>query len=165
MKKKKKKGMTLVEVMASMVIFLIIGVALVGTFSTAFTINAKNRAMANTNANSRAFFELLKSDDCKPLKYSGSEGIQPGYYYISFGDDIELENIVKNLKMYKASGSSTSFEDVKASTAINGSDKYLMAIKVEWNSSEELYKIDNWSWELSNGKLSEVMRRALIAPK
>lgn len=163
MNKKKQRGMTLIEVIAAMAIFVLVATALVGTIGTAFTINARNRTRAQSNANSRTFIEIIKSETYRPEQYTTTTGIKPGYYNFGFRDDSELENIVKNIESYRTANSSVDFNIV--SQVATGDNKYVMAIKVNWLTTDKIYQFDIFSWDLSKGESSEISRRALVSPK
>lgn len=175
--KRKKKGMSLVEVVVAMAIFVIIAMAITTTITFSIKMNANNRTKFQSNANSKTFIELIKNDNYRPMKQkiitpgppiTSWEGILSGWYYDSFKDDSELDIIVKNLETRAIEDDISvlpTFETCKVKAPPNTNDKYLMAIKVKWNDIDKIYEIDIMSWDLQKGEASNINRRILIAPK
>lgn len=174
---RKKKGMSLVEVIAAMSIFVIISLAISTTILFSMRISSNNRTKFQSNANSKTFIELIKSDTYRPKKPKAAvagtppvprEGILTGWYYDSFKDDSELDIVVQNIESRTIEDLDTvipTFETVKVKAPPSSTDKYLMAIKVKWNTTDNIYEIDIKSWDLQKGEASSIDRRILVAPK
>lgn len=182
--KKAKKGMTLLEVIAAVAIFLIVSVAITSTMMFSIRANASNKAKLNSNSNSRSFIEYFKDIDNRPVKYeppvgvTPAKGIKDGVYDMTYKSETDVKTLVNALngktiptsepKVIRRGISSTvDFNSSLLSVGSNkrSDDKYLITAKVKWDNINLVYVVDIWSWEIEKGRSSEITRRILIGPK
>ncbi|MGL5150968.1 MAG: PilW family protein [Clostridium sp.] len=175
MKLNKKKGFTLVELVAAMGAFVLIMVALTSLVITMTRSNSTNKKTFDANSNSRAFFEALKEE--RPLvvkdatgKINDTEASKlNGKYGVAFNTKEELRSYVKTQLINDLTppsglgGNPGNFADVKA-LATTG-QKYCLGITIAWNSTEDVYKFETWSWDVNKGESSLVNRETFLAPR
>lgn len=182
--KKAKKGMTLIEVISAVAVFLIVSTAITSTMMYSIRANAGNKAKLNANSNSRSFIEYFKDIANRPVKYEPAidatpiKGISSGIYDMAFKEETDVKTLVDCLngktipatepKVIKRDSASTvDFELSLSSVGTNKriDDKYLITVKVNWDTINLVYVVDIWSWEIEKGRSSEITRRILIGPK
>lgn len=172
---KKKKGMTLLEIIVSMAVFSIVAVAITSTLMLTMKLTANNKAKLFANENSVTFIEFLKSEEYRPKKDGDAKQYKSGWYYVAFNDNTEVESFIKNSIDEPTSnpdiGMSASWNPDLATVKSNSgqtTEKFVLAINVRWNSSGDVsnvYDIDTYSWEVDRGETSKVNRRILLAPQ
>ncbi|MEG0134274.1 type IV pilus modification PilV family protein [Clostridium sp.] len=162
---KKKKGFTLIEVMAGLAMFTIVMLALMSLLSMAIKYNSLNQRTYNSNINSKSFFEMLKSD--RPLAPAGvAKDSINGEYKIGVDDELDIKNFSDSLIKYNISGlSSYRVGSGLADDFQNLGNEYTLGVKVEWDNSKGVYIIESWSWDMGAGEVSEINRKTYLAPK
>lgn len=176
---KKKKGFTLIEMIAAIAMFAIISLVFVSMISFAFKINSINRQTYESDTNSKIFFETLKKNENKIPKPITPEPAQPsprapnnGRYIMTFnnGSD-EIDTFVQNKLLQNKMtlmdlDPRTDMDDMVAFVkAIPSAKDYAIVIEIKWDTESEVFEIETWSWEISKGKVSMVSRKTLIGPK
>ncbi|CUQ27368.1 type IV pilus modification PilV family protein [Clostridium baratii] len=161
----KKKGFTLIELIAGLAIFTIIMLSLMSLLGMTIKYNSLNKRTYNSNINSKAFFEMLKSS--KFLLPSGAvKNSIDGEYKIGINSKIDIEQFADNLINYNnvglnsykvASGNADDFQDLgKEGT---------LGIKIKWDDPKGVYIIESWAWDVGAGEISEINRKTYLAPK
>ncbi|MGL4772974.1 MAG: PilW family protein [Clostridium sp.] len=172
MKKRKKKGFTLVEMVAAMGAFILVMTALTMLVITITRTNSTNKKTFDSNSNSRAFFEALKEE--RPLIPKKADGTIDGdkandlngQYAIRFNTKEELRSYVKT-QLINDTTPPASISDASDFSVVKGAgtEKYCMGMKIEWNDSEKVYKFETWSWDKNKGESSLVNRETFLAPR
>ena len=168
MKGKKKYGFTLVELMASLAIFIILTVAMVSMLTLAIKHNSINKQRYESDLNCKAVIEMMKHNSNRPQ----NKGNRNGNYYVAFDTEGELKDFVdkyvktENASILQSIGSisdlNSAMETVKNSTT--PSKKYGIILKSEWKNETKLYDIELWSWDIKKGRSSLINRKLLLRP-
>ncbi len=178
MKKRKKEGFTLVELMASLAIFTILSVSIISIITLSIQHNYINKQRYQSNLNSKTFIELMKNYTNRPQKPSSTPLVHTrnGNYYIAFNDEEELTNYVNNkfvkTESYPMASTdmlshnpevdvNSAMEEVETSSP---SKKYGIIMVSKWDDSDGIYDIDLWSWDIKKGQPSLVNRKLLLRP-
>lgn len=178
--KKRKKGFTLMEMIAAIAIFAIISVGCISMISFCFKYNAINRQTYEADTNSKMFFECLNKKENRIQKPSATPAVPPaiipsnGNYVFAFDDGSDavagIDSFIKNNILMN---SMTSVGDPSADIgavlssvkAAFPNKKYAIVFSLEWNNSNEVYEFETWSWDLNKGEISVVKRKTFIGPK
>ncbi|MBS5986083.1 prepilin-type N-terminal cleavage/methylation domain-containing protein [Clostridium sp.] len=184
MKKKKSNGFTLVELMASLAIFTILSVSIISIISLSIQHNYMNKQRYQSDLNSKTFIELMKKYTNRPQKPLSSPPPVPtptfytrdGEYYIAFNDDTELTNYVNNKFVKTESYAMTTTDILSNDPLVNitlamdevktksPSKRYAIIIDSDWDSSNDVYDLDLWSWDIKKGQSSMVNRKIVLRP-
>lgn len=180
--KKKKKGFTLVEMIAAVAIFAIVSVASISMISFCFKYNSINRQTYEADTNSKIFFECLKKTENRivkpitpaiPIPASGS-------YVFAFDDASDVTNgidaFIKNNMLVGSmtnapTGGDLYIKDTNAINVITNTEvmfpnkKYALAFNIIWDSANEVFEFETWSWDIRKGEISMVNRKTFIGPK
>lgn len=163
MKCKKKKGFTLVELVAGMSTFILVMVALTSLLTTIIRSNSANRITFESNTNSKAFFEAVKEK--RPEVFANPATLD-GEYAIRFNDKVYIKDYVRDELLNDetppakiTTGEASNFSTVKGA----GNERYCMGIKVEWDTVNKVYNIEAWSWDRNKGESSLVNRKTMLA--
>lgn len=171
--KKKKKGMTLIEVVAAMAILAIISMAITSTMLMAVNGNADNKSKLYSNRNSRNLIEVLKAPEFKPdPPHVVGNPVNPreyplGWHYLAFDNDDQVVDFVKNkVAGFGGTASLTEAQTLTEAITLSGrtTQKFVMTVKVSWNFTDNVYQVDVYSWEVARDELSKIKRTILIAP-
>lgn len=179
--RRKKKGMTLIEVIAAIAIFMIVAVAVTSTIAFTIRANDSNVAKLDANTNSKSFIEYFKQKANRPERYEvgpPEKGLSPGVYDMAFKDEAEIKIFIDTLLRRTSATiptvvkrvtvpSNVTFDNALASIGTNkrAGDKYILTAKINWDNTNLVYVIDIWSWEIDKRSTSEINRRVLIGPK
>ncbi|MEG0297726.1 MAG: prepilin-type N-terminal cleavage/methylation domain-containing protein [Clostridium sp.] len=183
-KDRKKRGFTLIEVMVGIALFSIISMVLVSVMSFSLRMNYINKDTYDADSYSKAFFEAIKNNECKPKKPSAPPVVfSPRVYYKTF---IDVDEVTKYAKDGFANIIDTSdativgknpgnlvSSDTELTTAItnvkanpdNPDHTIGFMIKVMWDVDDEVYKLETWTWNIEKGETTLVNRKTLIAPR
>lgn len=174
-KLKKKKGFTLVEIIAAVAIFSIIVVFLTSLMGTIFKFSSVNKKTFDSNSISRGFYELIRnnrpsSTNVYPSNLAG-DGTNGVYYVIYVKDQTDLSlavtSFVTNVtdtRFIKYDKTAKTFDQIKSS---NPSSDYKYAIQVlvkkETVGTNYYYELESQTWNLNKGETTEIKRKSLIA--
>lgn len=188
--KRKKKGFTLIEVMAGLAVFAIVTTVITSMILNVNKYNAENKNQFDANSMSRAFNEGIKS--IRPIDNERVPGIKgypiewdeqaggidsnPKYYYISFNTVDELNKAIKEklLKDTSTTGSSDVYyfkkevlvtdkiEDLCTDTN-SSSHKYGMKIAVQNKATEKVYVFDTETMDIKGGITTITERKFAIS--
>lgn len=179
MKKNKKKGFTLIELVAGLTIFIIVSVTIMSLIMTTFSHNAINKKTFDSNSMSKVFYETLRNNRpggtpyLTEAPYNTSEG---GTYYVAFDDESELTTAITNniLKESVILTSTTDnyqvgrcdknddFNNLKTRHGVTD-NSYLMKLNIVNNTTEKVYEFTTTIWDISKGEVSSVERKSLIS--
>lgn len=168
MKKRTKKGFTLIEMLAAVAIFSVISVALVTMVTTTWKFNAANKTTFDANANSRAFYELIRENRPTSTRKYPTSG---NYYNIFFNDQSELSSFVKNNFNNTLVGYTPS-KDFNSLKTDAGTKRYAIQVHIEKkeviNPSDNTkktayYELITQSYDITKGEYTEIERKAIIA--
>lgn len=168
---KKKKGFTLIEMIASMAMLVLIFSVIASLMLLAIKTNVRNEKDLDSNSVSKAFVELVNSD--KDAGYKVNTGEKA--YILVFKDIDELEgNFDTFVKGEEVSGNSNfkiidDYKNFKVSNILEtiGSDKnYLIKVRVTYENNDvslKVLKFEITSWNLKKYGTSEIVRTIYIA--
>lgn len=169
--KKKKKGMSLVELVAAMAILAIVSMAITSTLLLAVKSNSRNKAKLYSNECSRSFIELIKTQEYRPSKPStpaAPKQFKEGWYYIACDNSDDINAFI-DTKIASPTAIAGTTNGSTLSSAISKSgrstQKFVMSIKIDWNSVDNVYDMDVYSWEVAVGEGSKMNRKVLLAPQ
>lgn len=157
---KKKKGFTLIELIAALAI-LSIGLSGVSfAFSTSSQLRMNEDVKLDTSTSSQTIVESFRAKGKNftdtiyntGAKYIGSDGSSSVYKYLFFTSIEDLNTNINNNSFVSVSGTG-SFSDCKASIP-SGNPKFGALIQViddTGSNSYTLYKINCTVWNLSYG--------------
>ncbi|WP_338630906.1 prepilin-type N-terminal cleavage/methylation domain-containing protein [Clostridium baratii] len=162
---KKRKGFTLIELMAGLALFTIVMLALMSLLSTAIKYNSLNKRTYNSNINSKAFFEMIKSS-----KFSIPSGVDKsaisGEYKVAIDDELDIKDFSDNLIKCNISGlSSYRVGNGTANNFENLGKSGTLGVKIDWDNFKGVYIIESWVWDIGVGDISEINRKTYLAPK
>lgn len=155
---KKKKGFTLVEMVAAMAMLTIILGGLASMVLTGYKQSAINSKLLDSNDISKSFFELVKNNRVEyPV----------GTYCIYFDNLVELrtsfddfkdKNIVRNITLVSQNA------DYQIISSSNTLDKNIaLKVKVIKNDNDKTFEFKTTSWNLKKGEFTEVDREYILA--
>lgn len=168
---KKKKGFTLIEMIASMAMLVLIFSVIASLMLLAIKTNVRNEKDLDSNSVSKAFVELVNSkkvDNILSIPEADKDkniliDMSGNQYKITFDDVDELNNLVNNLFSKATYGS---FKDITSDFENISDDGKKYAIKIEVSEVKEdevsTYKIDINSWNLNNINTSKINRKIYI---
>lgn len=177
---KRKRGFTLIEVIVGVALFAIISMVLVSVMTFALKMNYTNKDTYDADSYSKAFYEAIKNEDCKPISPVAPVVVNNKIYYKTFEniEDVtkhaknEFSNIAGNtINFYSPDGHDPTTE-TGLSSAVEfvknhrgTSDSIGFIVKVNWNSSDNVYELETWTWNLDKGESTMINRKTLLAPK
>lgn len=177
-KNKKNSGFTLIELMVGIALFAIISMVLVSVMSFSLRMNYINKDTYDSDSYSKAFFEALKTENARPGKPThppgGTVGSFDKVYKKTFSDVAQVTSFALN-EYKNQSGveiADPTLPTANISDAINAisgspdnpSDIMGMMVKIHWNSTQEIYEIETWTWTLAKPDASLVNRKTLQSP-
>lgn len=168
---KKKKGFTLIEMIASMAMLVLIFSVIASLMLLAIKTNVRNEKDLDSNSVSKAFVELLNSKKDAGYKINTGEKA----YILAFKDVDELEGDFETfIKGEEVSGNSNfkiidDYKNFKVPNILEtiGSDKnYLIKVRVTYENNDvslKVLKFEITSWNLEKYGTSEIVRTIYIA--
>lgn len=164
---KKKKGFTLIEMIASMAMLVLIFSVIASLMLLAIKTNVRNEKDLDSNSVSKAFVELVNSKKENNIlsmtDADKNKNILPAMsgnqYKISFDDVEELSNLVEEL--FK-SPESFKENDTDFNQILNDGNKYAIKIEITKIVSSDTYEINLNSWELNSINSSKINRQIYI---
>ncbi|WP_326511756.1 type II secretion system protein [Clostridium intestinale] len=168
---KKKKGFTLIEMIASMAMLVLIFSVIASLMLLAIKTNVRNEKDLDSNSVSKAFVELVNSkkvDNILSMPDADKDNnilvdMSGNQYKITFDDVDDLNNLVNKLFSKATYGS---FKDITSDFENISDDGKKYAIKIEVSEVKEdevsTYKIDINSWNLNNINTSKINRKIYI---
>ncbi|MGL5412731.1 type IV pilus modification PilV family protein [Cetobacterium sp.] len=176
--KRKRKGFTLIEVMAGLAVFAILATIVSSMILTVNKYNGENKNQFDSSSISRAFNERIKSirpsKNRYPVDWKEDSG-NSEYYYISFNSIEELNKVIEEKLLknnnktevidgyyFKIDVNEEKIEDLSKESEIIG-HKYGIKIKVQNKEREKVYVFDTKTIEIDSGISSVVDRRFAIS--
>ncbi|WP_315114859.1 type II secretion system protein [Clostridium intestinale] len=168
---KRKKGFTLIEMIASMAMLVLIFSVIASLMLLAIKTNVRNEKDLDSNSVSKAFVELVNSkkvDNILSMPDADKDknilvDMSGNQYKITFDDVDDLNNLVNKLFSKATYGS---FKDITSDFENISDDGKKYAIKIEVSEVKEdevsTYKIDINSWNLNNINTSKINRKIYI---
>lgn len=168
---KRKKGFTLIEMIASMAMLVLIFSVIASLMLLAIKTNVRNEKDLDSNSVSKAFVELVNSkkvDNILSMPDADKDknilvDMSGNQYKITFDDVDDLNNLVNKLFSKATYGS---FKDINSDFENISDDGKKYAIKIEVSEVKEdevsTYKIDINSWNLNNINTSKINRKIYI---
>lgn len=169
MKFKRKKGFTLIEMVATLAIFTIVIVMITSLIVTLFKYNSINKKTFDSNSMSKVFFETVRGNrPSDVLTYPGNNT-----YYIAFNNEEELVSSIKDKLLIDSISdgggfilgrclSTDDFNSLKNKSGVQGKS-YLIKVSVNKNLREKVYEFNTESWHIPKGEVSIVSRKNLIS--
>ena len=174
MKSRKKRGFTLVELMASLAVFIILTVTMVSMIMLAIKHNSINKQRYESDLNCKAAIELMKDSSNRPK----NKGNRNGDYYFAFDNEADIKGFIS--KFVDTADGSAGLEQFDSTIKLENSDglaaamqkvkdmysdkKYAIILSSKWNDSNKLYEIELWSWDINKGRPSLINRKILLRP-
>lgn len=170
---KKKKGFTLIEMIAGLAIFVIVLTTATSLIITLFKYNSINKETFDSNSKSKIFFETVRGNRPSDIyTYPTNNKNQHYYYFIAFNADNELVDATKDL-LKKNIGSTSPYIvntcssgdgliELKAKPGVIDK-KYVLKIDVQEISNQHVYEFNVSTWNIPKGETSIIERKALIS--
>lgn len=169
MKLKKKKGFTLIEMIAGLAIFVIVLTTATSLIITLFKYNSINKETFDSNSKSKIFFETVRGNRPSDIYTYPSDN----NYYIAFNDDNDLvvatkDNLLKNTLNSTSSyvmGKCSDGDGLAALKAKPGviDKQYVLKVNAKKNITQKVYEFDVSTWNIPKGETSIIERKALIS--
>ncbi|MGG7161689.1 prepilin-type N-terminal cleavage/methylation domain-containing protein [Clostridium baratii] len=169
MKFKKKKGFTLIEIIAGLAIFVIVLTTATSLIITLFKYNSINKETFDSNSKSKIFFETVRGNRPSDIYTYPSDN----NYYIAFNDDNDLvvatkDNLLKNTLNSTSSyvmGTCNGGDGLGALKAKPGviDKKYVLKVNAKKNTTQKVYEFYVSTWNIPKGETSIIERKALIS--
>lgn len=155
---KKKKGFTLIEVIASIAMLVIIFSVIASLMLLTIKVNIRNEKDLDSNSVSKAFVELINSKKDADFKVNTSDNV----YILVFDNIAELQNIFNN-EFILGNSSIIKQENFDIST-LDNSKKYAIKVKVIIKDLDlGVLQFNIKSWNLSKVSTSEISRTIYLA--
>lgn len=162
---KKKKGFTLIEMIASMAMLVLIFSVIASLMLLAIKTNVRNEKDLDSNSVSKAFVELVnskKEDNILSMSQADKDknilsDMSGKKYKISFDSMDELNILVNKLFSKSTYGSFDDLTDDFEKISVDGK-KYAIKMKINKVDSYDSYEINLNSWELNSTKSSKINR-------
>ena len=155
---KKKKGFTLIEVIASIAMLVIIFSVIASLMLLTIKVNIRNEKDLDSNSVSKAFVELINSQKDADFKLNTSDNV----YILVFDNIAELQNIFNN-EFILGNSSIIKQENFDIAT-LDNSKKYAIKVKVIIKDLElGVLQFNITSWNLSKISTSEISRTIYLA--
>jgi prepilin-type N-terminal cleavage/methylation domain-containing protein len=155
---KKKKGFTLIEVIASIAMLVIIFSVIASLMLLTIKANIRNEKDLDSNSVSKAFVELINSKKDADFKVNTSDNV----YILVFDNIAELQNIFNN-EFILGNSSIIKQENFDIAT-LNNSKKYAIKVKVIIKDIDlGVLQFNITSWNLSKFSTSEISRTIYLA--
>lgn len=189
-KNKKKKGYTLIEVVAGLAMFAIVSSVIMNMILDVNKYNAENKNQFDTSSMSRAFNEAIKNkrpkDNPYPTTWNGATSNVDGpkkTYYIGFNTIDDLNASIKNKLLNKNfiddNGKKEETDTTYTIRKIEGSEidkveelskksyankyKYGIKIKVQKKDVEKIYLFDTDTIDVKGGLTTVITRKFAIS--
>lgn len=187
---KKKKGYTLIEVVAGLAMFAIVSSVIMNMILDVNKYNAENKNQFDTSSMSRAFNEAIKNkrpkDNPYPTTWNGATSNVDGpkkTYYIGFNTIDDLNASIKNKLLNKNfiddNGKKEETDTTYTIRKIEGSEidkveelskksyankyKYGIKIKVQKKDVEKIYLFDTDTIDVKGGLTTVITRKFAIS--
>ncbi|ERK32343.1 hypothetical protein CINTURNW_0280 [Clostridium intestinale URNW] len=155
---KKKKGFTLIEVIASIAMLVIIFSVISSLMLLTIKVNIRNEKDLDSNSVSKAFVELINSKKDADFKVNTPDNV----YILVFDNIAELQNIFNN-EFILGNSSIIKQENFDIAT-LDNSKKYAVKVKVIIKDLElGVLQFNITSWNLSKVNTSEISRTIYLA--
>lgn len=154
---KKKKGFTLIEMIASMAMLVLIFSVIASLMLLAIKTNVRNEKDLDSNSVSKAFVELANSD-----KDAGYIANNPSKIYLLAFDNISELQTIFDTKFISGDVSLIKDDSFDINTLAN-TKKYAIKVKVSKDVSLGVFKFDITSWNLNKISTSEISRTIYIS--
>lgn len=155
---KKKKGFTLIEVIASIAMLVIIFSVISSLMLLTIKVNIRNEKDLDSNSVSKAFVELINSKKDADFKVNTLDNV----YILVFDNIAELQNIFNN-EFILGNSSIIKQENFDIAT-LDNSKKYAIKVKVIIKDLElGVLQFNITSWNLSKISTSEISRTIYLA--
>jgi len=155
---KRKKGFTLIEMIASMAMLVLIFSVIASLMLLAIKTNVRNEKDLDSNSVSKAFVELVNSDKSADYKVNTSGNM----YILTFDNITELQSIFTS-DFIPAKTSVIKADSFDVST-LTGTKKYAIKVKVTTKDSTlGILQFDITSWNLNKISTSGISRTIYLA--
>lgn len=172
---KKKKGFTLIEMIASMAMLVLIFSVIASLMLLAIKTNVRNEKDLDSNSVSKAFVELINTKKNNEISKIGGIGniltSMNGKTYLIKFDYIKDKdkNLANEFKTFISAPNSGAFDDdgKGINSVSETNEKYAIKVKVEKvkdseNRDTDTYKLIVNSWELNSINTSKINREVYI---
>lgn len=155
---KRKKGFTLVEMIAAMAMLTIILGSFGSLILTGYKQSSINSKVLDSNDISKSFFELVKNNRVDYpvgtycIYFDNIEELR-----ISF-NDFKDKNIIGNIVL---TSDGSKYQQIKNNNS-SGKDMALK-VKVIKNDTDKTFEFKTTSWNLNKGEFTEVEREYILA--
>lgn len=160
---KKKKGFTLIELIAAIAILSIGLTGISFAFSTSSQLRAREDIKLDTSTSCQTISESFRAEGktftdniySNSEKYTEEDGSKSVYKYIFFDDTNELNTLINN-SSFTPVADLASYDDCKMINSVSNNKKFggvIQIINIANSGSYDLYKINCTVWKLSYGAL------------
>ena len=179
---KKKKGFTLIEVVAGLAMFAIVSTIIMNMVISVNKHNAMNKNKFDTYMVSKAFNETIKASRPVSIKDTmpnwdntdESKGGHPANYFIAFNNIENLTDIVQGTLLKNSnpiiSGINYSFnivlssQDIESLCNLYGKGyEYGIKIKIQKKVDEKVYLFDTVTMNIKEGVITSTERQFAIS--
>lgn len=170
MKKKRKKGFTLVEITAALAMFMIVMLAITTILFSVMKYQSMNQRTFNANAISKSVFEAIKEK--RPALINNPQNLSGKYVIENVESNVDVEDFVNNKLFNTVSRPITISDPSNYENCESYAGRYAIGLNVTWikegvdSKGKEVgyYKVETWCWDTSRGKSSEINRTTFVTP-
>lgn len=171
MQKKKKKGFTLVEMIAAIASFMIVMLAITTILISVIQQTSINKRIYDANSISKSVFEVTSKN--KPKLTSTPTTLNGTYILkdINSSDDVK-EAIVNQLYKSKISKIGIDVGDISFDKCKDDSGQYSVVVNLKWlpqpygtETRYGCYQVTTWTYENDKGESSLVKRTTYVTPR
>lgn len=171
MQKKKKKGFTLVEMIAAIASFMIVMLAITTILISVIQQTGTNKRIYDANSISKSVFEVTSKN--KP-KLTSTPATLNGVYILK---DINSEDDVRNAivnQLYKSmlAKAGIAANDISFANCKDDSGQYSVVMNFKWlpqpygtETRYGCYEVTTWTYENDKGESSLVKRTTYVTPR
>lgn len=170
MKKKSKRGFTLVEITAALAMFMIVMLAITTILVSVMKYQGMNQRTFNANAISKSVFEAISEK--RPTLIDNPKSLEGNYVIENVDSNEEVEKFVNN-KLFNKDNRPTGVSDPSNYDICKShAGKYAVGVQVQWVKEGEdakrkevgYYKVETWCWDTSRGESSIINRKTFVTP-
>ena len=171
MQKKKKKGFTLVEIIAAVASFMIVMLAITTILISVIQQTGTNKRIYDANSISKSVFEVTSKN--KPKLTSTPATLNGVYILKDINNEDDVRNSIVN-QLYKSTLPKVGIDagDISFVNCKDDSGQYSVVMNFKWlpqpygtETRYGCYEVTTWTYENDKGESSLVKRTTYVTPR
>lgn len=171
MQKKKKRGFTLVEMIAAVASFMIVMLAITTILISVIQQTSTNKRIYDANSISKSVFEVTSKN--KPKLTTTPDNLNGVYILKDINSEDDVRNSIVN-QLYKSTLPKVGIAagDISFANCKDDSGKYSVVMNFKWLPQQwgtetryGCYQVTTWTYENDKGESSLVKRTTYVTPR